>query len=87
MIKYNIGTLLWHIDALGCASCFDKSCYSNNNSINNNNHHIDVLSKETFKFNFSFPIFVVTLLVSLLIVFISVLKPINFWCKCDRVYG
>jgi len=73
------GTLLWHANTLGCDSCYNGDCYSAYTSET-------VVTPNTLRrFNFISLLIAVTL--GLLLTFISVLKPIDFWDKCDRVFG
>eukprot|EP01119_Soliformovum_irregulare_P012729 TRINITY_DN3326_c0_g1_i1.p1 TRINITY_DN3326_c0_g1~~TRINITY_DN3326_c0_g1_i1.p1 ORF type:complete len:398 (-),score=62.20 TRINITY_DN3326_c0_g1_i1:22-1215(-) len=74
-----VGTALWHVDTLGCASCFTDACYSPVGSpleIDGAHlHRINWLSLG------------IGIAVSILIYIVSVVKPIDFWGKCNRVYG
>jgi len=73
------GTLLWHANTIGCASCFTDNCYSLPTTP-------EGLTKENLK-NFNFYSLIVSSVVALVITAVSVVKPIDFWDKCDRVYG
>lgn len=73
-----IGTGFWMGDTVGCSSCKNLGCYSHfpDHTITFNNlSHINI--------------FMVLLIIafSVLIPLVSVMKPIDFWNKCDRVYG
>jgi len=74
-----IGTLLWHADALGCDSCFTDRCYSSENSSS-------LISKDHLS-RISWGTIAIGISVSLFFTIVSVIKPIDFWQKCDRVYG
>ena len=75
-----IGTVLWQLDSLGCSSCLDGSCYSDLNSVHS-------LTKQYFASRFNWLGLFLILLISSAITALSIIKPINFWAKCDRVYG
>jgi len=74
-----LGTLLWKTDILGCESCHDRRCYARTpeNEI--------TLSSGVTRLNWWLAI--VALAVILGVPLLSVAKPIDFWSKCDRVYG
>lgn len=74
-----IGTLLWHADTLGCNSCFTDKCYSLENS--------ETLISKDHLDRINFGAIGIGCLAGLLITIISVVKPVDFWQKCDRVYG
>jgi hypothetical protein len=73
-----IGTALWKADIIGCDSCLYSDCYADSPDTT-----ISLTSLSRVN------VFMVLLVVSfsILIPLISVVKPIDFWSKCDRVYG
>jgi len=73
-----IGTVFWVGDTFGCKSCKYLECYSLND---NTTFTFDSLGH----INIVMLLFI--LLFSALIPVASVIKPIDFWNKCDRVYG
>jgi hypothetical protein len=75
-----VGTVLWQLDSIGCSSCIDGSCYTPRDSI-------ESLTRDTFMHKFNWIGLFVILLVSTAVTGLSIVKPINFWAKCDRVYG
>jgi len=79
MVVCVIGTALWHADSLGCESCFSGKCYSSPRS--------DTLISRDNIGRLNFLAVVVGGIVALVITIISIVKPIDFWQKCDRVYG
>jgi len=72
-----IGTLIWDVDTLGCASCYSKDCYS----------FKDFCIDKSHLKRINFIAFSLISFVGLCVAFFSVVKPIDFWTKCDRVYG
>jgi len=74
-----IGTMLWHADVVGCDSCFVSKCYSSNGSLN-------VITRANWE-RITFVTMGVGVVVSFIIAIVSVVKPFDFWGKCDRVYG
>jgi len=74
-----IGTMLWHADSVGCDSCIGGKCYA----IEGSGSEIDKSNLQRINFT----VVGVGLLISLLITIVSVVKPVDFWGKCDRVYG
>jgi len=74
-----LGTLFFHADTLGCFSCFDSKCYSTDPQT--------TIDGVNFFNTFPFIVLVVSLCIATIITVISVIKPIDFWQKCDRVYG
>jgi len=74
-----LGTLFFHANTLGCYSCFDSHCYSKNPQT--------IIDGLNFFHKFPFIVLVVALCIATIITAVSVIKPIDFWQKCDRVYG
>jgi len=74
-----IGTMLWHADAVGCDSCFGGKCYALEGS------KLEIDKSNLNRINFL--VLGVGCLISLLITIFSIVKPVDFWSKCDRVYG
>jgi len=72
-----IGTGFWKVDVLGCTSCREKECYSNPDN------QIDLRNLGRMNFMMLIAVFILCFVVP----FVSVVKPIDFWAKCDRVYG
>eukprot|EP01118_Nematostelium_gracile_P003170 TRINITY_DN13603_c0_g1_i1.p1 TRINITY_DN13603_c0_g1~~TRINITY_DN13603_c0_g1_i1.p1 ORF type:complete len:372 (+),score=43.36 TRINITY_DN13603_c0_g1_i1:123-1238(+) len=73
------GTFLWHVNAIGCESCFSAQCYSLHGTTS-------IIDKDHL-FRINWITFGIGLIICFAIVVISVVKPIDFWAKCDRVYG
>ncbi|KAN0009240.1 hypothetical protein ACTFIU_006515 [Dictyostelium citrinum] len=74
-----IGTAFRKIDILGCRSCWDEMCYASINSAQ------EITFSHLNRLNFI--MLVALLLIFLVIPIVSVMKPVDFWSKCDRVYG
>jgi len=73
-----IGTAFWKGDTVGCSSCRDRRCYSQSPDSTLTLQSLDHINILMVLLVFGF---------SLLIPLVSVVKPIDFWSKCDRVYG
>jgi len=74
-----LGSLLWGAALLGCSSCHDNECYSDFGSD-------EQLTAYNLKDMSLIPFFIV-ILVSFIATVLAVIKPINFWRKCDRSLG
>jgi len=74
-----MGTLLWKTDILGCSSCHSGRCYSSSDSTD--------ISLEAGPSHMNWWLAAVMAGVAVAVPTISVAKPIDFWAKCDRVYG
>jgi len=74
-----IGTALWDSSSRACSSCFTKECYADPLS------ETAITKDHLMRLNWT--VLVISFLVSLLITAISVMKPVDFWSKCDRIYG
>jgi len=74
-----IGTALWKTDILGCESCHKQKCYAGSPGA------AITISSGFAKLNWWLAVVVFGICVGIPI--ISVMKPIDFWNKCDRVYG
>jgi len=75
-----IGTIFWSVNTLGCKTCdphVSDNCYSTGDEA--------VTSSNVHKYNWVS--LLVTLVIGLLITLLSIVKPVNLWDKCDRVYG
>eukprot|EP01133_Synstelium_polycarpum_P014972 gene14972-17703_t len=73
-----IGTGLRKADIMGCKSCWDNSCYAPSSAY--------TLSFDTLG-RLNFIMLAVLLILCIVIPVVSVMKPVDFWSKCDRVYG
>ncbi|GAM21850.1 hypothetical protein SAMD00019534_050250 [Acytostelium subglobosum LB1] len=73
-----IGTGLRSLDISGCRSCWDGACYASTPSC--------VLSFSTLG-RLNFVMMAVLIVICIVIPIVSVMKPVDFWSKCDRVYG
>ncbi|EGC30991.1 hypothetical protein DICPUDRAFT_40655, partial [Dictyostelium purpureum] len=73
------GTAFRKVDIVGCRSCWDDSCYA----------AIDSAQEITFAHmsRLNFIMLVSLVLLFLVVPIVSVMKPVDFWSKCDRVYG
>merc|ERR1711879_303149 len=74
-----LGSLLWQAELLGCSSCHNNECYSEYGSDTQ-------LTGQNLR-DMSILPFLAVLLCSLLLTIFAVVKPINFWRKCDRSLG
>jgi len=74
-----IATLLWKADIVGCNSCVHNKCYARDLQ----KEAITATSLE--RVNLLMLIF--TSFGAMIFTVVSILKPIDFWGKCDRVYG
>eukprot|EP01117_Protostelium_nocturnum_P004003 TRINITY_DN1527_c0_g1_i12.p1 TRINITY_DN1527_c0_g1~~TRINITY_DN1527_c0_g1_i12.p1 ORF type:complete len:452 (-),score=109.58 TRINITY_DN1527_c0_g1_i12:197-1552(-) len=76
-----VATFVHHLHAVGlgvwCQTCFDNMCYANAE------HAVNLKSLGSINWF----VFASCLIVSLVLVLFSIIKPIDFWDKCDRVYG
>jgi len=72
-----LGTLMWKLDVWNCESCFDNSCYSMGAD--------EIVPGHVGRV--SWTAWVVSVVICVLITILSVMKPIDFWEKCDKVYG
>ena len=73
------GTFLWGADLLGCQSCREGGCYSELDSgeqLTGSN----LLSMSVWPF-------LGVVFVSVLFTIIVIVKPVEFWRKCDRALG
>ncbi|GAM19832.1 hypothetical protein SAMD00019534_030070 [Acytostelium subglobosum LB1] len=73
-----VGTGLRSLDILGCWSCWDNGCYSTSPAT-------------TLEFStlgrLNFIMLSCLIILCVLIPIVTVMKPVDFWSKCDRVYG
>ncbi|KYR01832.1 hypothetical protein DLAC_01849 [Tieghemostelium lacteum] len=73
-----IGTSFRAIDVVGCRSCWNDSCYATTLS-------------QTLSFSnlgrLNYVMFAILLALCIIIPIVSTMKPVDFWSKCDRVYG
>lgn len=73
-----MGTLLWELDVLACTSCSSSdTCYSTED---------DAITWHTLG-RANWWVFVCLFAVMAGIVGVCLAKPLDFWAKCDRVYG
>jgi membrane-associated phospholipid phosphatase len=72
-----LGTLLWQADLVGCASCRNNSCYGEGDK----RIMWDTMGRANWW------VFALTAFGLILLIFASIVKPIEFWVKCDRVFG
>ena len=78
MLICTLATALWKADLLGCPSCHSNACYS-----------IDatkIIAWDTLS-RVNWLLFGVLCLGAVLLAVLSLIPPVNFWVKCDRVYG
>jgi len=74
-----IGTGLWRTDILGCESCHEMRCYATTKDT------IISMHSSFMRINWWLVLVVVAFILGVPI--LSVIKPIDFWSKCDRVYA
>lgn len=74
-----IGTGLWRTDILGCESCHARRCYAHSPETEIS------LKSGVGRLNIWLAIIVVAFILG--VPALSVMKPLDFWNKCDRVYG
>ncbi|KAF2077997.1 hypothetical protein CYY_000721 [Polysphondylium violaceum] len=73
-----LGTGFRKADIVGCRSCWDGGCYAQIESRVLSLHTLDRLN---------FIMLCVLLALFIVIPIVSVMRPVDFWSKCDRVYG
>jgi membrane-associated phospholipid phosphatase len=74
-----IGTGFRHIDGLGCISCFDAKCYAPAQQ--------KAIDPSNLGSHLNWIVLSVSAGAGLLLTVVSVVKPIEYWQKCDRVFG
>jgi membrane-associated phospholipid phosphatase len=74
-----IGTALWRTDIFGCESCHAMHCYATNPAAEITMH------SGFMRINWWLVVVVVAFILG--VPLLSVVKPIDFWSKCDRVYA
>jgi len=78
LIICGIGTAFWKADTFGCQSCRDKKCYATDSD-----KEITFWTLDRMNFYMLILVFIICIIVPI----VSIMKPIDFWSKCDRVYG
>jgi len=73
-----LGTGFRKADIVGCRSCWDGGCYAQIESKILSLHTLDRLN---------FVMLCVLLALFIIVPIVSVMRPVDFWSKCDRVYG
>jgi len=71
-----IGAATWKLDVIGCSSCAHYGCYTTDSNM---------LSWTNLALNWW--MFSIALAVMTVVAVLSIVRPLQFWVKCDRVYG
>jgi hypothetical protein len=81
-----LGTALWDANVWGCTSCHYGQCYATDEQ-----HAImgsyEAASGEHLGEHLNFLVLFVGTAICIALFFVSVIRPLVFWEKCDRVYG
>ena len=70
---------MWQANLLGCSTCHDNLCYSTVGSD-------EELTASNLKYMSWIP-FMIVIILSFILTILAVVRPINFWRKCDRSLG
>jgi hypothetical protein len=73
-----LATALWRADLLGCPSCHGGGCYATSSATS--------LTWATLS-RVNWLLLGVLALAAALLALLSLMPPVSFWVKCDRVYG
>lgn len=74
-----LGLLLWKTNVFGCTSCHEDACYAEVGSP-------EELTSSNLK-DMSWIPFLIAVVLSYIITILAVIRPLNFWRKCDRSLG